>query len=95
MGINPVSTASQHCAAFTINSRRQLKKLIVEIDGPHHLEQMDYDEGRDSWLKKEGFEVVRITTDEFFMDEEAVLKKIHRTLLRSCLTAPTCVNTPF
>ena len=29
------------------------KKLIVELDGGHHLEQVSYDQERDAWLEKQ------------------------------------------
>ena len=39
-------------------------KLVVEIDGPSHDEQKEYDEYRTNVLKDQGYEVIRFTNDE-------------------------------
>lgn len=37
------------------------KKLVLEIDGKQHLERKQYDKARDEIIRKEGYEVVRIS----------------------------------
>jgi len=39
-------------------------KLVVEIDGPSHDEQKEYDEYRTNVLKDQGYEVIRFTNGE-------------------------------
>jgi very-short-patch-repair endonuclease len=39
-------------------------KLCVEVDGPVHDEQGDYDERRTQWLAEEGIRVLRFTMAE-------------------------------
>jgi len=35
------------------------RRLIVEIDGGQHTEQVAYDQQRDAWLRGEGYTVLR------------------------------------
>jgi very-short-patch-repair endonuclease len=56
------------------------KKFILEVDGPHHELEKAYDQRRDYWLTKEGYQVLRITTDEFTANENLALDKIRRAL---------------
>jgi very-short-patch-repair endonuclease len=39
-------------------------KLIVELDGMSHDSQVDYDQRRDAYLRKQGYLVVRISNSE-------------------------------
>ena len=56
------------------------KKFILELDGPHHEQQKDYDRRRDDWLQREGYRVFRVNNDNFFMNEGMVMKKIDEAL---------------
>ena len=40
------------------------KKLIIELDGSQHFEQIEYDKQRDEFLKNKGYKVIRITNNE-------------------------------
>ncbi len=40
------------------------QKLIVELDGGHHLEQTDRDADRTQWLEGQGFRVMRFWNSE-------------------------------
>ena len=46
------------------------KKLVIEIDGPIHLNQLEYDQERTKFLELLGMQVVRFTNDEVFCDLE-------------------------
>jgi very-short-patch-repair endonuclease len=41
------------------------KKLIVELDGNQHLKSIEADKIRDSYLSSLGYNVLRISHDEF------------------------------
>jgi len=51
------------------------KKAVIEIDGPIHETNKDYDEFRDSELENLGFKVLRIKNEEL-VNIKIVLKKI-------------------
>jgi len=56
------------------------QKLIVELDGGHHVDAAPYDAQRDAWLKLEGFRVLRFWNNGWAMQQEAVLETIWRAL---------------
>ncbi|WP_240549496.1 endonuclease domain-containing protein [Devosia salina] len=39
-------------------------KLCVEIDGPVHMEQAEYDQRWTEWLEREGIRVLRFTAED-------------------------------
>ncbi len=56
------------------------KKLIVEVDGGQHGEQITYDNERTAWLESEGYRVLRFWNNEVLEDTEVVLEVIVRAL---------------
>lgn len=56
------------------------EKLIIELDGGQHTENLSYDHKRDSWLRSQGFTVLRFWNNELFNETESVLEKIRLTL---------------
>jgi very-short-patch-repair endonuclease len=58
-------------------------KLIVELDGGQHSEQLQRDESRTLFLVTQGFRALRFWNDEMFRDTEAVLSVIRETLCPS------------
>ncbi len=34
-------------------------RLVIEVDGAHHLDQRAYDAARDTWLREQGFRMLR------------------------------------
>ena len=50
--------------------------LIVELDGPHHEKQKDYDSKRDSYLRGLGFKILRIPINYVALDSAAVIEGI-------------------
>jgi very-short-patch-repair endonuclease len=54
------------------------KRLVVEVDGGHHLEdaQLVHDTRRDLWLSNEGYRVLRIANTEVFSNLEGVVDTI-------------------
>ncbi len=54
-------------------------RLVIEIDGDSHAEQIEYDQARTEWLNDLGYQVIRFTNREVFRRLEAVLEAILET----------------
>jgi very-short-patch-repair endonuclease len=50
--------------------------LVIEVDGPIHLRQKDYDQERDEQLKSRGLRIIHIRNDEIDQNLEGVLEEI-------------------
>jgi very-short-patch-repair endonuclease len=57
------------------------KKLIIEVDGGIHNQNIEYDIDRSLILNDLGFEVIRFKNEEVLLDVENVVAKIKRCLL--------------
>ncbi len=55
-------------------------RLIIEIDGGQHAEQIHYDLGRTKFLQTKGYRVVRFWNNEVPGNIEAVLEALTLTL---------------
>ncbi|MEN8261942.1 MAG: endonuclease domain-containing protein [Nitrospirota bacterium] len=51
------------------------KKIIIEVDGGQHMDNSK-DRGRDEWLEKEGFKVLRFWNNEILLNMEGALEVI-------------------
>ena len=51
-------------------------RLIIELDGGQHSEQIEYDEQRTVFLNAQGYWVLRFWNNEVLQQTEAVLEKI-------------------
>jgi very-short-patch-repair endonuclease len=51
-------------------------KLIIEIDGDSHADQVDYDQARTEWLESQGCHVIRFTNQEVKENISAVIENI-------------------
>ena len=51
-------------------------KLIVEVDGPSHAEQLEYDALRTEWLERHGYHILRVSNDDVFIHIGRVLDAI-------------------
>ena len=58
-----------------------VRKTVIELDGPVHENNLEYDQFRDSEMVNLGLHILRIKNDEL-LDKETVLKKI-KTYLNS------------
>jgi very-short-patch-repair endonuclease len=54
-------------------------RLVIELDGPIHDEQKEYDRRRENFLKNKGFKIIRFTNDEVLFEREKVIAKIKST----------------
>ncbi len=48
------------------------RKVVIEVDGGRHQEQVPYDTDRTTWLESQGFQVLRFWNHEVLTDTEAV-----------------------
>jgi len=55
-------------------------RLIVEVDGPVHENQKEYDQHREDDLLGMGYRIIRFTNDEVLESQTEVLKKILQEL---------------
>ena len=51
-------------------------RLVIEIDGDSHAEQVEYDDARTEWLKAQGYRVIRYTNAEVNHHLDGVLEAI-------------------
>jgi very-short-patch-repair endonuclease len=51
-------------------------RLIIELDGPIHDEQKDYDKHRQQWIELQKYTVIRFKNDEVIFDRAMVMQKI-------------------
>lgn len=65
------------------------QRLIVEIDGGQHAEQMEYDQRRDAWLRSQGYTVLRFWNNEVLQQLEGVLERIRLKITLSPGLSPT------
>ncbi len=63
-------------------------RLIIEIDGGQHAEQVAYDQHRDTWLRSQGFTVLRFWNNKVMQQLEAVLEQIRCTIALSPNPSP-------
>ena len=56
------------------------KRLIVELDGGQHAEQVLSDTARTAWLETQGFRVLRFWNNEVLSEIESVKEAIREAL---------------
>ncbi|GAB6140699.1 hypothetical protein JCM14076_14280 [Methylosoma difficile] len=56
-------------------------KLIIELDGGQHADQLDYDQHRSQYLGKKGFKILRFWNNEIIENNEGVLETIRLAIL--------------
>jgi very-short-patch-repair endonuclease len=54
----------------------QEAKLIVEVDGSQHADQVAYDAARTEWLSTVGYRVLRFWNNDLIENEDGVLTAI-------------------
>lgn len=52
------------------------EKLIIELDGGQHAENVGCDQVRDAWLRSEGYTVLRFWNNQLLNETEGVLEQI-------------------
>ncbi len=56
------------------------KRLIIEVDGGQHSEQVDYDQKRASFLEQQGFRILRFWNNEVLEEMDGVKEVIIKAL---------------
>ena len=56
------------------------KRLVVELDGGQHAEEPDYDAERDTWLRHQGFTVLRFWNNDVLKNIDGVMELIVKSL---------------
>jgi very-short-patch-repair endonuclease len=52
------------------------RRVIIEVDGGQHAEQVPYDEQRTGWLEAQGYRVLRFWNNDVLANTEAVAQAI-------------------
>jgi len=55
-------------------------KIVVELDGGQHAEQIAYDEERTRWLTSEGFSVLRFWNNDVLSNLDGVVESVAAAL---------------
>ncbi len=63
-------------------------RLAIELDGPIHGEQQEYDKSRQTFIEKQGIRVVRYRNDQVLFERESVLQDIMRIADELAFTSP-------
>jgi very-short-patch-repair endonuclease len=58
-------------------------KLIVELDGGQHAEQVEYDQYRTEQLQKRGFTVLRFWNNDVLQNTMGILEAIRMAILKT------------
>ena len=66
----------QPIGAFIVDFVCFERRVIVEVDGGQHAEQVPYDEQRMRWLEAEGYLVLRFWNNDVLANTEAVAQAI-------------------
>jgi len=56
-------------------------KLVIELDGGQHADQIAYDEQRSGWLEKRGFKIIRFWNNDITENIDGVLEAIRLIIL--------------
>jgi DNA repair protein RecO (recombination protein O) len=64
------------------------KKLIIEVDGGQHAEQVEYDQMRSEFMEEKGFDIIRFWNNEVMENLEGVLTLIAEKLKTSSPPLP-------
>ena len=70
------------------------EKLIIELDGGQHAENLEYDHERDSWLRGQGYRVLRFWNNELMNETEGVLERIRLALSNDVTSSGTLSPSP-
>lgn len=56
------------------------KKLVLEIDGGHHMQQQTQDQQRENFLRSQGYQILRFWNSEIEQNLEGVFERILQVL---------------
>lgn len=64
------------------------KRIVIELDGGQHADNMEYGEQRDACLRSNGFNVLRFWNSDVFENIEGVLEVIRQQCLEVADSGP-------
>ena len=64
------------------------RKIVVELDGGQHADNVQYDNARTSYLERSGYRVLRFWNNEVFENIEGVVEVILNTLAQRAKPSP-------
>jgi very-short-patch-repair endonuclease len=64
------------------------QRLVIEIDGGQHAEQIEYDIRRTQYLENEGYKVLRFWNNQVMSESESVLEAIRMEIALSPTPLP-------
>ena len=64
------------------------RKIVVELDGGQHADNLQYDNARTDYLERCGFQVLRFWNNEVFNNIEGVAEVILSTLAQRATSSP-------
>jgi very-short-patch-repair endonuclease len=75
----------QHAVGpFIVDFLCAKSKLVIEVDGDTHAEQVEYDQERTRWLNEQKhYRVIRFTNDDVLHNLDAVVEQIRVALTNS------------
>lgn len=56
------------------------KRLIIELDGGQHAQEVNHDAERDAWLQAQGFTVLRFWNNDVLKNIDGVMEMIVKSL---------------
>ncbi len=56
------------------------QRLVIEVDGGHHMEQQEYDTARDEWLLRHEYRVLRFWNSDVLTNLDSVEQAIWAAL---------------
>ncbi len=75
--LKDVGFRRQHAIGnFVVDFCAPRQKLVIELDGSHHLDQMEYDAERSDFLKIKGYRILRFFNNDVMNDINGVIKVI-------------------
>ena len=70
------------------------KRVVIELDGGQHSQQVDYDAERTAWLNAQGYLVLRFRNNQVMKEVEAVKAAILQVLEDGGNTTPHLISSP-
>ncbi len=64
------------------------KRIVIELDGGQHVENVEYDDQRDACLRANGFIVLRFWNNDVIKNTEGVLEVIRQQCLQQLPPPP-------
>jgi very-short-patch-repair endonuclease len=74
--ISPPTAVGELHRRFRVSAKR----LIIELDGGQHAQEVNHDAKRDAWLRDQGFIILRFWNNDVLKNIEGVMEMIVKSL---------------